>query len=77
MPNLPTLKSQEVIHALTKAGFYIQRQKGSHVRLFHRQRHDLKITVPVHNRDIPENTLKRILKQAELTEQDFIKLINK
>jgi predicted RNA binding protein YcfA (HicA-like mRNA interferase family) len=77
MPNLPSLKSQEVIQALIKAGFYIRRQKGSHARLFHRQRPDLKITVPVHNRDIPENTLKRILKQAELTEQDFLKLLKK
>jgi predicted RNA binding protein YcfA (HicA-like mRNA interferase family) len=77
MPGLPSLKSNEVLQALIKAGFYIRRQKGSHARLFHRQRTDLKITVPVHNKDIPENTLKRRLTQAGLTTEDFIKLLNK
>lgn len=75
MASLPALKSLEVIQALKKGGFYVHRQKGSHARLFHKHRSDIKVTVPVHNRDLPEKTLRRILKQADLTEEAFLKLL--
>lgn len=75
MPELPSLKGYEVLQALKKAGFYIHRQKGSHARLFHRDRPDLKVTLPVHGRDMPQKTLRRILKQADLSDGEFLKLL--
>lgn len=75
MANLPTLKSREVIQALHKGGFYIHHQRGSHARLLNKHRPELKVTVPVHNKDLPERTLRRILKQADLTDEAFLKLL--
>jgi hypothetical protein len=54
---------------------YKHHQKGSHTRLFHQQKPELKVTVPVHNKDLPEKTLRRILKQAHVTDDKFLKLL--
>lgn len=76
MAKLPVLKPKQVIAALERGGFYIHHQRGSHVRLLHKTRADLHVTVPVHNKDIPPSLLKhRILKQAALTEEEFLKLL--
>ena len=75
MPGLPTLKGREALQALLRGGFYIHHQRGSHARLFHRERSELKVTVPVHSKDLPEKTLRRILKQADLKEEEFLKLL--
>ncbi|HLE24687.1 MAG TPA: type II toxin-antitoxin system HicA family toxin [Thermodesulfobacteriota bacterium] len=48
---------------------------GSHARLFHKTRPELRVTIPIHSKDIPKWTLKRILKQADLTVEDFLKLL--
>jgi len=75
MPALPTLKAHEVLQVLLKANFYIHHQRGSHARLFHRTRSELRVTLPIHKKDLPEKTLRSILKQADLTEKEFLKLL--
>jgi predicted RNA binding protein YcfA (HicA-like mRNA interferase family) len=75
MPSLPSIKGREVLQALVRGGFYIHHQKGSHARLFHKVRPELRITLPVHSKDLPEKTLRRILKQADLTDNEFLKLL--
>ncbi len=75
MPKLPSLKGEEVLKALLKSGFYIHHQKGGHARLFHTSRPELRVTISIHNKDLPEKTLRTILKQADLTEEAFIKLL--
>jgi predicted RNA binding protein YcfA (HicA-like mRNA interferase family) len=72
---LPVLKAKEVVQALLRAGFYIHHQTGSHARLFHRRQPELRVTVPIHAKDIPHSLLKRILKQAALTEEEFARFI--
>jgi predicted RNA binding protein YcfA (HicA-like mRNA interferase family) len=73
---LRPLKPRQVLRALESAGFYIHHQKGSHARLFHQTRRDLRVTVPIHHaEDIQPSLLKRILRQAELTEADFLDLL--
>jgi predicted RNA binding protein YcfA (HicA-like mRNA interferase family) len=75
MATLPPLKSAEVLQALFRAGFYVHHQRGSHARLLHKEKRELRVTVPIHNRDLPEKTLRRILKQVDLTDEAFIKLL--
>lgn len=61
--------SKEVLRKLLKAGFVERRQSGSHKILKHpdgRQTY-----VAMHTKDIPVGTLRSILKQANLTEQEF------
>jgi predicted RNA binding protein YcfA (HicA-like mRNA interferase family) len=77
MPSLPSFKGHEVLRALLRGGFYIHHQKGSHARLFHQDKLELRITVPIHNKDLPEKTLRRILKQADLTDKEFLKLLRR
>jgi len=75
MASLPSLKPKELIHALQRAGFYIHHQTGSHARLFHRTKSNLRVTIPIHSRDIPQATLSQILKQAELSKKEFLKYL--
>jgi predicted RNA binding protein YcfA (HicA-like mRNA interferase family) len=75
MPSLPSVKGHEALRALLKGGFYIHHQKGSHARLFHKDKAELRVTIPIHNKDLPEKTLRRILKQADLMEEEFLTLL--
>ncbi len=71
---LPTVSGKETIKALSKIGYYIRNQKGSHVHLRHAIRRPL--TVPLHPL-IAKGTLKEIIKCAGLTEEEFIELLKK
>jgi predicted RNA binding protein YcfA (HicA-like mRNA interferase family) len=74
MAKLPVLRADELIRALERAGFQIIRQKGSHVRMKHPD--GRVVTVPVHlGRDIGRGLLRKILRDAELTREAFIKLL--
>ena len=66
MSDIPSLSYKQIISALQRLGFIVIRQKGSHIRL-HKRVLDkvIKITVPAH-RPINPNTLRHILKQAEV-----------
>ena len=75
MSSLPILKPREVVKALRRGGFYIHHRTGSHVRLVHRTRSELRVTVPIHSKDIPKGTLKRILRQANITVEEFTELL--
>jgi predicted RNA binding protein YcfA (HicA-like mRNA interferase family) len=73
-PALPVVKARACLHALERAGFYIHHSTGSHARLFHRVL-GLRVTIPLHNRDLPQPVLKSILRQADLTVEEFIALL--
>lgn len=77
MQRLPVVKAEGVLRALLRAGFYIHHQTGSHVRLLHRTRPELKVTISIHSGDIPRGTLKRILKQADLSAEEFLDLLGR
>ncbi len=69
---LPVVSGKETIKALSKIGYYVRDQKGSHVHLRHPVRKPL--TVPMHN-EIDRSTLKAILKAAEISEEKFLELL--
>ncbi|MGI6456757.1 MAG: type II toxin-antitoxin system HicA family toxin [bacterium] len=70
---LPVVTPKQVIKALQHAGFVIDHQTGSHVYLRIEGRQP--VTVPYHNKDLKRGTLKSILRQAELTVEEFIELL--
>ena len=72
MPKLPVLKPRQVIAALGKAGFHQVRQKGSHVQF---KRGNLLVTVPNHPGDLNPNVLKSILRQAQMSVEEFEALL--
>ena len=73
---LPTLTSRKVVRALKKAGFYEARQTGSHLFLV---KHDgdskLIVSVPIHAKDIKRSLLFEIIRQANLTVEQFLTLL--
>jgi predicted RNA binding protein YcfA (HicA-like mRNA interferase family) len=74
-PALPVVKARACLQALERAGFYIHHSTGSYARLFHRVKRELRVTIPMHNKDLPQPVLKSILRQAELTVEEFIVLL--
>lgn len=72
---LPVVSGRDVIKALTKAGFKVIRQRGSHVRLERVEAGKIiKLTVPLHE-TLKKGTLRRIISDAELTVEDFLNLL--
>lgn len=75
MPRLPVLSGTEVVRALEHAGFVVCRQTGSHVILRHPAKR-LSIPVPMHGgRDLPTGTLRGIIRDADLTLEEFSRLL--
>jgi predicted RNA binding protein YcfA (HicA-like mRNA interferase family) len=62
-------KSKEVISKLMRIGFVKKRQSGSHVILRHED--GRQTYVSIHTKDVPEGTLRAILKQAGITFEEF------
>ncbi len=75
MAQLPIVKPKQVIAALERADFFIDHQTGSHARLIHQTESHRRVSVPMHNKDLKKGTLKNILRQAELSVEEFIKLL--
>jgi len=67
------LSGKEVVKALQKAGFYTKREKGSHIVL-RRDNPFAQVVVPNH-KSVDTGTLASILDGADLSVEDFIKLI--
>lgn len=75
MSRLPQIKPKQFIRFFIKQGFQIQRQVGSHIRLCHPD--GRKITIAVHNKPIAPGTFNSILKQANLSRDNFLRLFKK
>ncbi|NJL41012.1 MAG: type II toxin-antitoxin system HicA family toxin [Leptolyngbyaceae cyanobacterium RM2_2_4] len=74
MAKLPNPTGEELIAALQKIGFYVVRQKGSHVRMRHED--NRVISIPVHARKtIGKGLLLKILRDADLTKDELITLL--
>jgi predicted RNA binding protein YcfA (HicA-like mRNA interferase family) len=70
LTRLPTVDFRTVDRVLTRLGFSRVRQKGSHV--FYRHDDGRTTTVPNHpGRDIARPLLREILKDIELTPEQF------
>ncbi|MEO7802924.1 MAG: type II toxin-antitoxin system HicA family toxin [Actinomycetota bacterium] len=67
-PGLPVVSGSEAVKALGKAGFDRVSQRGSHMKL--RNLEGQTVIVPLH-RELAKGTLRSILRQAGLSEEDF------
>jgi predicted RNA binding protein YcfA (HicA-like mRNA interferase family) len=74
MGPLAGFKYKEIIKRLKSAGFVFDRSaKGSH-EIWWNPSTRKRTTIPNHPGDIPEGTLRAILKQADLTVEEFLNL---
>jgi len=67
----PILRPNEIISALSKKGFILKGQKGSHAKYSNGIRTAI---IPMHN-TIAKGTLKSILIQAEIELNEFLSLL--
>ena len=67
MPKLPSVSGDEAVKALQRLGFVFLRQRRSHAIL---RRGSQGCVVPMH-REISQGTLRGLLKQAGVTEDEF------
>lgn len=76
MARLPTdLSGREVRAALERAGFVFRRQRGSHMILRRDESHS-RVVVPDH-KQIRLGTLRRIVGDAGLTVEEFVRLLGR
>ena len=72
MSRLPVLSGREIVKALTRIGYYVRDQRGSHVHLRHPARPSL--TIPAH-REVARGTLRAIIRASGLTVEEFRELL--
>lgn len=73
MPKLSPIGGSKLIKILTKEGFILVRQKGSHARLEHPD--GRKTSVPIHSgENVRIGLLRKILRDINLTPEQFNKL---
>lgn len=75
MPKLPTLSAREVIKALSSQGFQVVSQKGSHIKMKKIALNETRIVIVPDHPEIPTGTLKSIIRQAGMTDEEFIRLL--
>ncbi|MCY7277332.1 MAG: type II toxin-antitoxin system HicA family toxin [Phormidesmis sp. CAN_BIN44] len=72
MPKMPRISSREAIRALERLGFEQVRQTGSHVVMKKEtEEGEIGCVVPIH-RELKVGTLSGILKQVQVTVEEFI-----
>ncbi len=72
---LPILSGRDVIKILSKQGFTVARQKGSHVILVKESEDGKKGVVVPNHKEIDKGTLLEIIRQSGMTKEDFLKLV--
>ena len=71
MPKLPRVPGAEVVRALERLGFAKLRQSGSHVIM---RRESKGCVVPMHA-EVKVGTLAGVLRQAEVSQEEFIQAL--
>lgn len=72
---LPILSGRDVIKILSKQGFTVARQKGSHIILVKESKDGKKGVVVPNHKEIDKGTLLEIIRQNGMTKEGFLKLI--
>ena len=72
MGRLSGYRYRDIIKILKKFGFEFYRQAAGSHEIWHNPKTKRFTTVPNHTGDMPEGTLRAILKQADIDAEDFI-----
>ena len=73
MPKLPSISGMDTVKTISKIGFVLKRQVGSHM-VMKRESDGRRVTIPNHD-ELPKGTLRAIIRQCDLTVEEFIKLL--
>jgi predicted RNA binding protein YcfA (HicA-like mRNA interferase family) len=72
MGQLSGFKYRVIIQKLRKLGFSFYRQAAGSHEIWYNDKTNRYTTIPNHSGDMPEGTLRAILKQAEVKPDDFL-----
>ncbi len=75
MTKLPQIKPRDIARVLVGLGFVPRSGRGSHVVYKHPD--GRRTVIPQHNRPVRTGTLGAILRQADVTTNEFLKLLKK
>lgn len=71
---LPQISGRELVAALVKIGYVVDRQRGSHMVLRYVAAPHRRLVVPDH-KELAKGTLRAIVKQAGLTVAELIRCL--
>ena len=74
MGRLSGYRYREIIKKLKRSGFQFARQAAGSHEIWHNSTTNRYTTIPNHRGDMPEGTLRAILKQADISPEDFLKV---
>lgn len=74
MPKLPIISGIKAVKALSKIGYEVDHQTGSHLILRQREEPHRRLTVPNH-KELARGTLRAIIRQVGLTVEEFMELL--
>ncbi len=74
MSGLPVVSGRDVVKALAKMEYALDRQRGSHMILRQLSPPHRRLTVPDHT-EVAKGTLRAIIRQAGLTVEEFKNLL--
>ncbi|MEM7495868.1 MAG: type II toxin-antitoxin system HicA family toxin [Myxococcota bacterium] len=72
MGQLAGFRHREVVKRLKRHGFFYKRQAAGSHEVWHNAATKHCVTIPNHPGDIPEGTLRTILRQAGLSPKQFL-----
>lgn len=72
MGRLAGFRYRQIIRKLKKLGFQFERQAAGSHEIWFNPRTDKYTTIPNHPADLPEGTLKAILRQAGVSTEKFL-----
>lgn len=72
MGRLAGFKYREIVKRLKKFGFEFDRHAAGSHEIWYNPETNRYTTIPNHAGDMPEGTLRAILKQADVTQEQFL-----
>ncbi|NOQ46523.1 MAG: addiction module toxin, HicA family [Desulfobulbaceae bacterium] len=73
MGRLAGFRYRQIAKRLRQFGFVFDRQAAGSHEIWYNEQTGLYTTIPNHPGDMPEGTLRAILKQASISPDDFLK----
>ncbi len=71
MSRLPVISGASAVRAFEKIGYVVDRQRGSHVVMRHRQPPHRRLVVPDH-KELAKGTLRALIREAGLNVEGFV-----
>jgi len=74
MGQLSGFRYRDIIYKIKKLGFEFYRQAAGSHEIWYNSKSGRYTTIPNHSGDMPEGTLRAILKQAGIETEDFLNI---